>query len=591
MKPTTRFILAFGLAGLLVRLAAAQVPNVVSYQGYLELAGEPVDDPADRLIFKIYASADGGSALWTEQHLDVPVVEGVFSVLLGSVNAVGFQGLPFGEPLWLGVNPGAGELTPRTPLVAAPYSISTRGIRIVETTPEHAPSVIAGHASNDIGPGVHAATISGGGYDVYATIGTANLVTDNYGAVGGGGGNQAGNSSGLVTDADYATVSGGRDNTASDHGATVGGGSQNTASGRHATIAGGFGHEAGPGTAATVAGGVSNTASGYHATVGGGRFNSATGIESVVAGGDRNTSSGNQSTVSGGYYNAARGDYSMAAGSNAKARHEGSFVWSDRSLQSIPDSLYTTASNQFLIRAAGGVGIGTNTPAADVHIRGDSNTGRPHMIVQETGPGDYARIQLQNSDGVILKTEGYAAAAAGWHIAAGGPGTDRLNFWTRDINVLTLWPDDNSSTSWPNLITTSAGTAKLTQGGVWTNSSSEDSKTDFAPVNARGIAERVAALRLQEWRYRVEPEHVRHIGPTAEDFYAAFGLGDSDESIGTVDTDGVALAAIQGLHELVLEQRAEIEEQAQAIADIKDEVASLRAMRAPRDKTRRCAEE
>jgi hypothetical protein len=46
----------------------------------------------------------------------------------------------------------------------------------------------------------------------------------------------------------------------------------------------------------------------------------------------------------------------------------------------------------------------------------------------------------------------------------------------------------------------------------------------------------------------------------AEDFYETFGLGDSDKSIGTLDADGVALAAIQGLFELVKEQQAEIEQ-------------------------------
>ncbi len=43
---------------------------------------------------------------------------------------------------------------------------------------------------------------------------------------------------------------------------------------------------------------------------------------------------------------------------------------------------------------------------------------------------------------------------------------------------------------------------------------------------------------------------MRHLGPTAEDFYAAFGLG-SDAGIGTVDADGVALATIQALYQLM----------------------------------------
>ena len=50
------------------------------------------------------------------------------------------------------------------------------------------------------------------------------------------------------------------------------------------------------------------------------------------------------------------------------------------------------------------------------------------------------------------------------------------------------------------------------------------------------------------------------MGPMAQDFHAAFGLGVSDKLIDTIDPDGVALAAIQGLHALVQEKDAEIDE-------------------------------
>ena len=63
---------------------------------------------------------------------------------------------------------------------------------------------------------------------------------------------------------------------------------------------------------------------------------------------------------------------------------------------------------------------------------------------------------------------------------------------------------------------------------------------------------RLATLPVTEWRYLGEPEDVRHVGPMAQDFMEAFGLGASERHIGTIDADGVALAAIQGLY-----QRAE----------------------------------
>jgi hypothetical protein len=49
------------------------------------------------------------------------------------------------------------------------------------------------------------------------------------------------------------------------------------------------------------------------------------------------------------------------------------------------------------------------------------------------------------------------------------------------------------------------------------------------------------------------------MGPTAQDFYAAFGLEEDERHISTIDADGVALAAIQGLREQVQEQAARIQ--------------------------------
>ena len=69
-------------------------------------------------------------------------------------------------------------------------------------------------------------------------------------------------------------------------------------------------------------------------------------------------------------------------------------------------------------------------------------------------------------------------------------------------------------------------------------------------MDARAVLDNVAALPLSEWNYKQDIA-TRHVGPMAQDFHAAFGLGESDRTIATVDADGVALAAIQGLNEKV----------------------------------------
>ena len=73
------------------------------------------------------------------------------------------------------------------------------------------------------------------------------------------------------------------------------------------------------------------------------------------------------------------------------------------------------------------------------------------------------------------------------------------------------------------------------------------------------MLEKVAALPLQQWSYKAQPDQ-KHLGPVAQDFRAAFGLGADDTSIATVDADGVALAAIQGLNQKLEQKETEITE-------------------------------
>ena len=71
-------------------------------------------------------------------------------------------------------------------------------------------------------------------------------------------------------------------------------------------------------------------------------------------------------------------------------------------------------------------------------------------------------------------------------------------------------------------------------------------KEKFTPVDNQEILERVASLPISRWNFKTDGQ-TRHIGPMAQDFYAAFKVGPDDKHIATVDESGVALAAIQGL--------------------------------------------
>ena len=108
--------------------------------------------------------------------------------------------------------------------------------------------------------------------------------------------------------------------------------------------------------------------------------------------------------------------------------------------------------------------------------------------------------------------------------------------------------------------------------GTWECTSDRNAKVNFTNVNALDVLELVSQLPIESWNYRTEDPSIRHIGPMAQDFYAAFGLGVDDRHIGTIDADGVALAAIQGLNGVVNEV---IEEKDAEIAALSDRMAAL----------------
>lgn len=113
---------------------------------------------------------------------------------------------------------------------------------------------------------------------------------------------------------------------------------------------------------------------------------------------------------------------------------------------------------------------------------------------------------------------------------------------------------------YPIHVGTQGGTgngAHVTGGGTWTNGSSRNFKEHFRTIDARDILAKLATIEILGWDYKKSNEG-SHIGPTAEDFYLAFGLGDSDKYISTVDADGVALASIQALYQIVQELQKEI---------------------------------
>ncbi len=117
----------------------------------------------------------------------------------------------------------------------------------------------------------------------------------------------------------------------------------------------------------------------------------------------------------------------------------------------------------------------------------------------------------------------------------------------------------------------SDGVATLSNGRTWTSASSRSYKTDFDVVDSAAILDRLVALPIGTWTYRDSGEST-HLGPMSEDFKAAFNLAGEGKSIATVDADGVALAANQGLNLKLDEENAALRAELAASEEVQDEL-------------------
>ena len=452
-----------------------------TYQGELKNGGSPVNGTCD-FQFSLFDAAVSGTQLGSTQTVTgVTVADGRFTVTINSgnqFNVLAFNGSARYLALAVRCPAGSGgytSLTPRQPLTPAPLALALPGLRTEQNATS--PNVIGGHVNNTVSGGIYGATIGGGG-----SAANPNQITGTYGVIGGGLYNVAGS---------QAFIGGGVNNTAGELSA-IGGGYLNTANGYTAFIGGGEENHASA-SFAVVGGGYNNTASANTATVGGGQFNSAGALQSTIGGGYQNTvngagygtvsggyqntasqygavgggrqnlATGFAATIAGGYGNIASGDFSFAGGADARAIHNGSFVWANQ--LAIPIS--STAIGQFLVRATGGISMTTN-----------------------------------------------AAGTTGCNISAGG--------------------------------------------GTWTCTSDRNAKANFAAVDNVAVLNALMSIPIQTWNFNTQDAAIQHMGPMAQDFYAAYGLGEGELTISAVDADGVALAAIQGLYTVVQQKDAQI---------------------------------
>jgi hypothetical protein len=481
----------------------------------------------------------------------------------------------------------------------SPYSAVAGGQRNTVLAAAEAVA-LGGGASNMIG----AAVLGGAPLPIaHATVagGLGNLNQATAASIGGGQGNQiwfsskhatiAGGAQNIIqTNSPYSALAGGHGNTITPNteAAALGGGAFNSLG----LIMGGTPLAS---TASTISGGLSNTISGDYSTIGGGQGNVIAGfaLHAVIGGGLANFAAANKATVGGGQNNWAEATLATVAGGGNNDVH-----WeADSAAIGGGQSNYVAAP---LATVAGGMGNSVTGERATIGGGGVNLADAPEATVA----GGYANWIHASGYGAAIgggwnnEASGTAAAvpggaantASGDNILAAGmlaTATHNGTFVWADSRGLTFASSNanefavrcTGGARFVSAIDThgnpTAGVYLPSGGGAWSSISDRHAKDNLAPVDARAVLEKVAALPLATWNYKSQDQSIRHLGPMAHDFHAAFGVGENDTTISTVDADGVALAAIQGLNQKVETRSQELEEKNAAL---EREVTELKAL-------------
>lgn len=296
-------------------------------------------------------------------------------------------------------------------------------------------------------------------------------------------------------------------------GGVIGGGDENriTAGAVFGTIAGGGGDSAGD----------ENVVSESSSTIGGG-------LRNLISDGTGSTDAGAFSTIGGGADNVVNGaSGTIAGGSGNRAGNWGAVGGGRDNVSTGRDSMIPGGAEN----AASGIGafaagqrakaLHTGAFVWSDYVAFDfPSTGMHQFSVRSTGGARF-----------VSAVDGLGAPTFGVQLAAGG--------------------------------------------NAWAPLSDRAAKANFCDVDEEALLERLAAVPIETWNLKSQDPSIRHIGPMAQDFAAAFGVGEDDRHITTSNADGVAFAAIQALYAKLQAKERELAEQSLRLVDLERRLAAL----------------
>ena len=272
---------------------------------------------------------------------------------------------------------------------------------------------------------------------------------------------------------------------------------------------------------------------------------------------------------------------STAIGYNAGAMFSGSTVIGGFGDTTFGTSVRDTATNQVVIAAEHGVGINTGKAADGLALRDEltiaPSAGLPagnadvSLITGTPGATGYHGFNINAQPNGYLNINGMYSATAGALVYGN---VLQVNYVSSGYGLLGF---NGASAVYPihfGTNTSNGNGAYLSGTGVWTNASSRTFKDSFAAIDPVAVLEKLVALPVKTWYYKGNRGDGQHMGPVAEDFAAAFGLGSNEKYIGSVDESGVAFAAIQGLNRKFASENADLKARNAALQERLDQLAS-----------------
>ena len=218
------------------------------------------------------------------------------------------------------------------------------------------------------------------------------------------------------------------------------------------------------------------------------------------------------------------------------------------SVNNNPIALFTNSTERMRVTSGGDIGIGTTSPSGALHV------------VRNTAPNVGTLLQLSNNKGIQILLDRTDAGALDWQVSNFGSSLQISvpGFATAQFNL--------------------EGTGDLTIGGTLTELSDRESKSDITAVDPDAVLAKLLTLPIATWTRKASDTGVRHMGPMAQDFAAAFGLGDDDRMVATLDLAGVSMASIQALYRQVQDREAEISSLRQENESLAKRLANLEAI-------------